>query len=167
MKLTLATMFCAFLILATCSTAALGNDDKIFDSFGAIDCESEMAHLDNLAIELQNAAGARAYIFVYGGKRGTYRDEVRVRGARMKRYLIETRGVSPDRIEIIEGGYRESLAVEIWITLKDKPVPIDTPIVAPKLVRFKKGKMARYREPGCYPGKYLKAKSHASSHAGE
>lgn len=167
MKRTLATIFCAFLILAGYSTTAVGNVDQVFDSFGAIDCESEMARLDNLAIELQNTVDARAHIFIYGGKRGTYRDEVRVRGARMKRYLIETRGVSPDRIDIIDAGYRETLTVEIRIILKDNPAPAAAPTVDAKSVRFKNGKMARYREPGCYPGKYLKAKSHASSHVGK
>lgn len=147
-----------FFILVVCSPAVFSNVDQIFDSFGAVDCESEMAHLDNLTIELQNTAGARAYIFIYGGKRGTYRDEVRVRGACIKRYLIETRGVSPDRIEIIDGGYRESFVVEVWIVPNDKPVPTAAPTVNAKSVRFKKGKMTRYREPGCFPGKYLAAK---------
>jgi hypothetical protein len=153
-------MLITFFILALSPITVFANTDRIFDSFGAINCEVEMARLDNLTIELQNTPGTRAYIFVYGGKRGTYRNEVQVRGARMKRYLIESRGIDPDRVRLINGGYRETLSVDVLIIPNDTTAPAASPTVEAKAVRFKRGKMALYSEVGCFPGKYLKTKFH-------
>lgn len=157
MKQRLSTGIGVLLLLSALSTSVAGSTDNIFDSFGAINCEEEMARLDNVTIALQNTPTARAYFFVYGGRHGTYRDEVRVRAARMKRYLIETRSVNPDTLVFIDGGYRVSFGVEVWVVSNDQQPPTAAPSVDAKSVRFKRGKMARYREPGCFPGKYLKA----------
>lgn len=145
------------LLLSLAITAIPGSTvpDQIFDSFGAVNCEDEMARLDNLAIAIQNSPDSRVYIVVYGGRRDTKRDEVKIRSARMKRYMVENRSISPEKIEMIDGGYRETFIIELWIVPAEKPAPAPRPTVNPKAVRFKKGKMERYREPGCFPGKYL------------
>lgn len=155
MQLRLHAITRILVIMLACSLTTFGNIDRIFDSFGPINCEDEMARLDNLAIELQNEVDSSAYIFIYGGKRGTFRDEVRVRGARMKRYLIQSRGVDPDKVKLIDGGYRETFSVDVRIVPNGAVAHEASPTVAPKLVRFKKGKMPRYNEVGCFPGKYL------------
>ena len=143
------------LLLALTSISFAAAESRKIDSFGAIDCEDEMARLDNFAIELQNAPEAQGYVLVYGGRRDTKRDEVQVRGSRMKRYLVENRGVSADRVQVLNGGYRENFTVELWLVPHGETGPAATPTVKERDVRFKRGKMDRYREPGCFPGKYV------------
>src|SRR5215210_4877350 len=94
------------LLLVSTSISFAAAESRKIDSFGSIDCEDEMARLDNFAIELQNAPGAQGYIFIYGGRRDTKRDEVQIRGSRMNRYLVENRGVSANRVQVLNGGYR-------------------------------------------------------------
>lgn len=144
-----------FSLLLVSTSVSFAADSRKIDSFGAIDCEDEMARLDNFAIELQNAPDAQGYIFVYGGRRDTKRDEVQIRGSRMKRYLVENRGVSAHRVRLLNGGYRENFTVELWLVPRDDSAPTATPTVKKRDVRFKRGRMDRYREPGCFPGKYV------------
>jgi len=40
-----------------------------FDEFGDINCEDEMARLDNFAIQLQNEPAAKGVMIFYGGRR--------------------------------------------------------------------------------------------------
>lgn len=152
----------AFFLVSICSLPVFGNTEDIFDRFGAIQCEDELARLDNLAVALMNSPDTRVYVVIYGGSRGTYRDEVKVRAARMKRHLVENRGLSPERVKIINGGFREELTVELRVVPADKPAPTASPTIDATTVRYRKGKMARYREPGCFPGKYLNEKFHHS-----
>jgi hypothetical protein len=157
MKVMKLLIFSLLLISTSVSFASL--ESRKIDSFGAIDCEDEMARLDNFAIELQNAPDAQGYIFVYGGRRDTKRDEVQVRGSRMKRYLVENRGVSAHRVRLLNSGYRENFTVELWLVPRDDSAPTATPTVKERGVRFKRGRMDRYREPGCFPGKYVVPKA--------
>jgi hypothetical protein len=112
------------------------------DEYGAINCEYEMARLDNYAIELQNDPSAQAVVIVYGGRRGTRRDEARARMAYAKYYLAVFRGIDRVRILVFNGGFRESFTTELWVL----PVGADAklfihPTVSAKDVRFKKGKV--------------------------
>jgi hypothetical protein len=91
--------------------------------FGKYNCEDEMSKLDYLALQLPDNADTYGYIIVYGGRRGMRRDEVRVRAARMRRYLVETRGVSSKRVAVVDGGFREKLTVEFWRLARGEKPP--------------------------------------------
>lgn len=153
MKIMRLVIFSLLLISTSVSFAAF--ESRKIDSFGAVNCEDEMARLDSFAIELQTAPDARGYILVYGGRRDTKLDEIQIRGARMKRYLIENRGVMSDRVQVLNGGYRENFTVELWLVPHGESAPSASPTINEKDVRLKKDKMIRYQEPGCFPGKYL------------
>jgi len=126
---------------------------------GAADCESEMAFLDVLARNLSEQPDLRAYVLIYGGRKDTKRDEIQIRGARMQRYVVETRGIAITRVEVVNGGYRERFTVELWLVPQGAESPVATPTVKSQQVRFKKGRMERFREPGCFPGKYVVTKA--------
>ncbi|MEK6279471.1 MAG: hypothetical protein AABN95_03880 [Acidobacteriota bacterium] len=119
--------------------------------FGKYNCEDEMSKLDYLAVQLQENPDTYSYIIVYGGRRGMRRGEVRVRAARMRRYLVETRGINSDRIAVVDGGFRENLTVEFWRLARGEKPPAVTSTVDPKKVKFTKGKFERFEEPGCFP----------------
>ena len=101
-----------------------------------------MARLDNYAIELQNDPSAQAVVIVYGGRRGTRRDEVWARMAYVRHYLAVNRAIGRGRITVFNGGFRESFATELYILpagayAKD----LISPTVMSKDVRFRRGKV--------------------------
>ena len=84
------------------------------DEFGEIARNDEKARLDNFAILLQNEPGARGYVIAYAG-RNSRSGEGRRRAERARDYLVSTRGLDASRIVIVDGGFRESAATELWI----------------------------------------------------
>jgi hypothetical protein len=101
-----------------------------FDEFPSIAFDDTKARLDNLAIELQNAPDATAYIFVYAGRRSRT-GQADALGRRAADYLVNSRGVDSRRINIINGGYREDDYIEIWICPPGATAPQASPTVQP------------------------------------
>lgn len=101
-----------------------------FDEFPSIAFDDTKARLDNLAIELQNAPDATAYIFVYAGRRSRT-GQADALGRRAADYLVNSRGVDSRRINIINGGYRETDYIEIWICPPGAAAPQASPTVQP------------------------------------
>jgi hypothetical protein len=156
-KLLLATAILSSMAGLT-SLAQTSNGAREFDKFGSICCEDEKARLDNFAVHLQNEPQAQGYIIFYEGRRYAScgkrlpliprRGEAAARAARMKPYLTETRGLDPQRITILSGGYREEWTAELWIVPQGAEPPKPTPTLKAKDVKFRKGKI-RSREYEC------------------
>ncbi|MBX5479194.1 MAG: hypothetical protein IRZ19_08955 [Pyrinomonas methylaliphatogenes] len=102
-----------------------------FDEYGNIAFNDEKARLDNFAIQLQNQPGAQGYIIAYGGRRGRVGEALR-RAERAKNYLVSTRGIEAGRIVTVDGGYRETLTVELWIVPQGAQPPQATPTLTPE-----------------------------------
>ena len=115
------------------SRTAVHPPEKL-DEFGDILCEEELARLDVFAGRLQEDPASVGYLIAYGGKKGK-RKEAKARLARMTYYLTETRMLSKDRLIAVNGGFRETLAVELWIAKPDESSPKATPTVDKKDVR--------------------------------
>jgi hypothetical protein len=132
-----------------------------FEQFENICCDDEKARLDNLANQLRIEPGAKAYVFFYGGRRhikscsrGTprlpRRGEGEARAARLKPYILNAwPSLDPDRIVIVNGGYRERWEAEIWIVPKGANPPAPSPTVKPQVLRFRRGRIGK-REYHCY-----------------
>ena len=103
-------------------------------------CETEMAHLDQYAIEIQNNRRLKAYVVAYGGRSGTARHEMAVRRRRIKRYLVRNRGIHRNRILIVDGGFREKLEIELWLVPQGESLPKPAPTVSPKQVKYVRAK---------------------------
>jgi hypothetical protein len=82
-----------------------------WDEFGNISFSDEQARLDNYAINLQNDKTAIGYIRVFAPTPG----EALVRANRAKKYLVETRDLDPDAIEVVAGDLRDELTVQLFI----------------------------------------------------
>lgn len=106
-----------------------------------------MARLDNLAVTLQNEPRLIAYIYAYGGH-GDRRGEARMRLVRAKNYMVKNRGLAASRIVTRNGGYREDFTVEMYVIPRGIEPPSPIPLVAPKEIRFRKGKI-KVREYSC------------------
>lgn len=136
----LLALICLTLITAHGQTAA--NSSRKFDEYGAIHCEDEWARLDNYNTEVQTAKTAQAVVIVYGGRRGTMRDEVQARMSFIKHYLTVRRSIERRRIVILNGGFRESFTTELWLTPRGADAKLlISPTVTGKDVRFKRGKV--------------------------
>jgi hypothetical protein len=132
------------LVLAFSLTGATSDKMRQFDEFGDINCEGEMARLDNFAVQLQNEPNAKGVVIFYGGRRFRGRlpkqGEAAARASRMKPYLVERRGTPSDRVVVIDGGYKEEFQVELWVIPADVTPPSPTPTVPAKDIKFQKGK---------------------------
>ncbi|HEV2913400.1 MAG TPA: hypothetical protein VGX92_08805 [Pyrinomonadaceae bacterium] len=97
-----------------------------FDEFGQVGGCDYGARLDNFAIQLQNEPTADGYIVCYGPKgegSGTGKFAMEV----AKDYLVNARGLMPERIKTIYGGrYKEwnEAATELWIAPRDAAPPV-------------------------------------------
>ncbi len=116
-----------------------------FDEFGDINCEDEMARLDNFSIQLQNMPDAKGYMIFYGGRlfRGRLpkRGEAAARAARMKPYLVHRRGIPSNQVIVIDGGYAESWHTELWIVPAGASPPAPSSMVSSSAIKFGKGKV--------------------------
>jgi hypothetical protein len=90
--------------------------DSLFDRYGALRWEDEKARLDNFAIALQQDENLVGYILVFdslGGCAG----EAQARAIRAKRYIVEHRGVSWNRVIWRREGYTDGISTIL------QPVP--------------------------------------------
>ena len=112
-----------------------GTTRKI-DEYGKVGHCDETARLDNLAIELQNEPGSKGYLLVYVGKNDL---PAWTRGIlnRAAGYLVESRGLEPGRIKVINGGYREERTTELWVVPENDQPPQPSNTVEVKLDRTK------------------------------
>ncbi|HEX8068872.1 MAG TPA: hypothetical protein VF546_02905 [Pyrinomonadaceae bacterium] len=97
-----------------------------FDEFPSIAFDDDKARLDNLAIELQNNPGATGYIIVYSGRTSSAARADQL-GARAREYLVATRGIDASRVVVVNGGYRESNAFELWLVPQGAAPPQPSP----------------------------------------
>jgi hypothetical protein len=118
-----------------------------FDEFGDINCEDELARLDNFSIQLQSDPNLQGYIIIYGGRRGR-RNEAKARAARMKYYLVHNRGLNKNRVIPLDGGFRENLMGELWLIKHGDVAPTPSPTVDMKYVKLR----GRVRVRGYYCG---------------
>jgi hypothetical protein len=97
-----------------------------FDSYGQLSTDDEAAHLDAFREELRNHPNLVGYLIGYSANtlsRGTflrrlYGDE---------RYLVESRGLEPNRLFTIDGGSRDKLTIEMWLVPNGSAQPVLSP----------------------------------------
>jgi hypothetical protein len=123
-----------------------------FDEFKDINCEDEMARLDNFALSLRETPDAKGVVVFYGGRRFRgrlpKRGDAAARAARLNSYLTHRRGIPTEQVILIDGGYREEWTTELWIVPSAATLPSPTPSVPPDKIKFRKGK-ARARDFRC------------------
>lgn len=110
------------------------NLPRKFDEFPNLAFDDQKARLDNLAIQLANEPGSTGYVIVYAGRTSRAGQAQRL-GERARGYLVRTRGVDPNRITVVDGGYREADEFEIWIVPQGAQTPQPSPTVQPSEVQ--------------------------------
>ena len=106
-----------------------------FDSFGILSLANEKVRLENFASALKNQPGAQGYVLSYGGRRG-FAGEAKAIGERLKAYLVNDGDIHADRIVTVEGGFRQKIAVDLWVVPTGAVPPTPAPSVDPSDVRL-------------------------------
>ncbi len=141
MKLGLVVIVTLTLLLVTSVFVSANQSNKV-DEFSFIRCDDELMRMFHYRDYLNNHPDANGYLIVYGGqmeKRGASK----AHAARLKDLLINSLGISADRITVFVGGYREKWTVELWALSRDAEKPIPTVTLKPSDVRFRKGKIPK------------------------
>lgn len=108
------------------------------DEFGDIQHSDLIARLDNLAIELQNEPGARAFVIVYRSRRDLAGLSNRF-ALHIKDYLVNSRNIPPERVVTVDGGVALCLTQELWV------VPVGAAPLPRKEVYFGSGDDEAYK----------------------
>jgi hypothetical protein len=107
------------LLIGCTSGIGLPRPTGPFDEFRDVNCESEMARLDNFAVALQNEPTARGAIIFFAGKmkddRLPKRGEAEARVERLRSYLTKRRGIPTASIVVMNGGYDNNYRVQLWV----------------------------------------------------
>ena len=114
-----------------------------FAEYGDVSCEQEQTHLDSFKQQLDNQPGARGYIIFYGGRlydrRLPRRDESEARSIRIRSYAPFREWIESERVVIVNGGFRESWNVELWIVPAGSMGPQMTPTIDADALKFRPG----------------------------
>ena len=108
---------------ASCAVAIpIVNKPRKFDEYYDIARNDEKARLDNYAIQLQAEPGSQGYVIVYPSRKAKG-DVAQQRAQRIVDYLVNSRGLSQDRVVTVMGPAREGWVVELWVVPEGAPPP--------------------------------------------
>jgi hypothetical protein len=96
--------------------------------------KEEQAKLDEFFLEFYHSSETRVYIYAYGG-RASRPGDARKTAERARQYLVRKREIDPAIVTIVDAGYREEPATELWLVPNIAEAPAPTPTVdrpAPK-----------------------------------
>jgi hypothetical protein len=121
---------------ASCTTSVIRDPQpRRMDEYGGVRPKDERARLNHLAAELRKEPSAQGCILSYAG-RHSWEGEASWRGERARRYLIRS-GFDPRRIVVIDAGYRESHAIELYVVPSGAiSLPTASPTVDPREARI-------------------------------
>lgn len=106
-----------------------------FDEYGDIPFSYERERLDLFAAEIRRQPDSEGYIIAYGGMIA-YAGEAKTRADCAKNYLIEKHHFKAARILSIDGGYRETRLVELYVEPRGGDLPLARPSVRPSKIKI-------------------------------
>lgn len=114
---------------ASCSvTSCVLDVARLFDTYTKLPFDEEAARLKNFAYALKKEPGAQGYIIVYAAPKENAGAAHSSAGL-LKNHLIKEYDIDERRLVTVDGGHRESMAVELYIV----PTGITPPTPAPTL----------------------------------
>jgi hypothetical protein len=119
------------------STQATGLIPRKIAEYSDISFESEKNYLDSFAEQLLNTPTSQGYIFAYAGRRAC-KDETLSLAKRAKKYLVNKGGIPASQLVIVDAGYKERWAIELYIVPPGTVMPPATSTVDPSSVRIVK-----------------------------
>lgn len=104
--------------------------------------DDDTTALDGFVGELREQPSAQAYVIAYAGRKARA-GEAQARAERARAYLMSKHGMEAGRVLIVDGGYREEAALELFIVPAGATPPSPTPNVDPKEVQIVPDKRVR------------------------
>ena len=99
-----------------------------FDEFNLTVLKDADSHLQRFVSRLEVEPGARACIIIYGNPSDSRRKVDRLL-ARLKESLVKEYDIVPERIVVVNGGYRKRRSIELWVVPTGFALPKATPTV--------------------------------------
>jgi len=116
-----------------------------FDEWNDIRFSDEQARLDNAFVSLRQRSGNIIYLLIYAGRTACV-GEAKARGIRAQTYLVRHRGMRPEELVWIDGGYQPSPRTEVWIVSPDfRPTATSEGSLDTSQVRLEKNCTIKYR----------------------
>lgn len=151
-------LFCAGLSAEVCAqqgdaNAVHADAAQKLDEFGQIGHCDLTARLDNFAVALQNDPQLRGYLVTYSGRKHVGAVAERWLNY-MRNYLVNARGVEPERFNLINAGVREGEEVknELWLAPPGALSPVPMPISEEEASKPFYGKLHEYETQDMYYG---------------
>lgn len=121
-----AIAICICILALSSGLIAQGQGDtsttRKFDELSDLRADDEMARLDVFASALNKDPNLRGYIVGYSRSGVLPGNFLRlIYGYR--HYLVNSRGVHPDSVKVVEGGNKEKATTELWVAPKDAAPP--------------------------------------------
>ena len=117
---------------AACSFSSCGlRPARLVDTFTNLPFTKEAERLETFAKELLKEPGAQGYILVYAGRKENS-GVTEAHAYRLKSRLIKEYDFEDGRITTVDGGYRESRTVELFIVPMGSVPPTATPTIKPE-----------------------------------
>lgn len=107
-------------------------EPKKFDEIGYLNHENYSAHLDAIAVALQQDPTVQGYFIFYNGPKSLPGAAFRY-VKRLQNYMVGPRGIDPSRLILLEGGQRDGLTVEFWLAPPGGSTPVPDPAASVKL----------------------------------
>lgn len=90
--------------------------------------------LDALAMQLHVELNSDAWLMSYAGKRACV-GEAKKRADAIKDYLVR-KGLKAQRVKVVDAGFLEEWAVELWVVIRARTGPLPRPTVKPEEVQI-------------------------------
>ena len=151
MKNKLLFIFFCFLALQLPVRAQITNAEKISE-FSILPCGHLLSQAEAVFNLLERSNNSRLFLIYYEGrsysavKKGKQQITNPVRGDALNRtkrislYLTKYRKVPSEKIVLMDGGFRESYWVEVWIVPESANPPQASPTLMANDIKFRKGK---------------------------
>jgi len=106
-----------------------------FDEYGDIPFSYERERLDLFAAEVKRQPNSEGYIIAYAGMIA-HAGEAKARAGCAKNYLIKKHHIKAKTVFAIDGGYRETRLVELYVEPRGGDLPLARPTVRPSKVKI-------------------------------
>jgi hypothetical protein len=125
------------LIFLLSTVGASAQHPRKFDEIRTLSGQDLRARLDNVAIVLRGESPEMlVYLIAYAGPRSCFGDADRL-NFRAKQYLVSKRGVAPQRVFLMDGGYLDEPVLDVWMLPAHVYPPEAMPNIDRKLVRVR------------------------------
>jgi hypothetical protein len=134
--------------IASIARTEVGTSRLRYHAWETTGCETDSAVLDDVAVVLMSNPSLQAHVVVYGG-RSDPKNKALARAGRIRNYLVLEKGLDAERVIALDGGFRNELFAEVWISERGTDAPPTRSTVDPAYVR-PVGRLAPKAEPCDY-----------------